>query len=209
MAMHGDLGNSREHRMKTYELRLPVNYHKVADVQFDDASTGLLSDVKSVLPGVLLIVSGWLWVKPDISQILFSSLLFAGAIYPYFCLHELIHGLIYKLMSVQHIRIGFNKSGAYCAVPDVFLYRKAAVMSAAAPLAVFSLLFAVMEIWAFFVNNWLFLFFGMLLTFHLLACRSDVHLLRELNKYKSGGLLVQDKGALQSLYLPNEMSGIS
>lgn len=116
--------------MKQYEKELPAQYVEIAHVRFDAVKTGFLYDLKSVLPGIILTLLGWIIVKPAITQILISLGIFALSIYPYFSLHEIIHGLVMKAMTGENVKIGFEKSGGYCGMPDLYVYRKVAVQTA-------------------------------------------------------------------------------
>lgn len=190
--------------MRCYELDLPSQYTEVAHVCFDDVKTGFFYDMKAVLPGIFLTLVGCFFVKPTISQVLIGLGIFAVSIYPYFSLHEIIHGTVVKTMTGQRVEIGFNKSGAYCAMPELYMYRTVAVCCTAAPLVVFSLMFGLGTVILIAVGHWSFLPLGLLLTLHLLGCRSDVNLLKELGKNKKQSMLVKDVGSEQWFYLPKE-----
>ena len=188
--------------MKYYELDLPSQYMEIAHVKFD--KIGFLYDIKAVFPGLLLTMIGWIFVKPTISQILISLGILVISIYPYFILHEIIHGTIIKIITRQRVKIGFNKSGAYCGMPEIYMYRTVAVCCTVAPLVVFLLVFGFGIAILIVASNWMFLPFGLLLILHLLSCRSDVNLLKELGKYKKHSLLVKDIGNEQWFYLFRE-----
>lgn len=190
--------------MRYYELDLPSRYTEVAYVRFDNVKTGFLYDMKAVFPGILLTMIGWIFVKLTISQILIALGILAVSIYPYFSLHEIIHGTVVKIMTGQRVEIGFNKSGAYCGMPELYMYRTVAVYCTAAPLVVFSLLFGFGTVILIAAGHWLFFPLGLLLILHLLGCRSDVNLLKELGKYKKQSMLVKDTGGEQWFYLSKE-----
>lgn len=168
--------------MKFYELDLPPQYAELAHVRFDDVKTGFLYDLKTVLSGILLTIIGCIIVRPTIVQVLISLGIFAVSIYPYFSLHEIVHGIVIKVMTGQRVEIGFNKGGAYCGMPELYMYRPVAVRCTAAPLVVFSILFGIGAVMLIAVGHWMFLPLGLLLTLHLLGCRSDINLLKELEK---------------------------
>lgn len=190
--------------MKLYEKTLPEQYVEIAHVRFDDVKTGFCNDLKAVFPGILLTLIGWIIVKPRVAQVLISLTISAASVYPYFSLHEILHGLVVKVMTGQRVEIGFNKSGAYCGMPDLYMYRPVAVRCTAAPLVVFSTLFGIGVVILIAVGNWMFLSIGLLLTLHLLGCRSDVNLLKEMGKYKDSSLLIKDTGAEQWFYSPKK-----
>ena len=84
--------------MKQFEYCLPENYRTIADIQFDDAPAGFFLDLRAVLPGILLTAVGVICVKPDVRQLLLSLLFSVAALYPYFCLHEIVHWLVSTLI---------------------------------------------------------------------------------------------------------------
>lgn len=187
--------------MKIYEKTLPEQYLEIAHVRFDDVKTGFYYDLKAVFPGIILTIMGWIIVNPTAAQVLISLAISAASVYPYFSLHEILHGLVVKVMTGQRVEIGFNKSGAYCGMPDVYMYRPVAVRCTAAPLVVFTILFGIGGIVLITAGHWMFLPLGLLLTLHLLACRSDVNLLKEMGKYTDSSLLIRDTGAEQWFYV--------
>lgn len=184
--------------MRTFETELPAEY--VEAVRIHGFQSGFRNDLNTVMPGILLIATGCLWVKPTLCQIIASLALFAVSIYPYFALHELVHAVVYKAATHQKVTIAFTKGGAYCSLPDIFIYRPVAVAGTAAPLVVFSVLLTMWAVTAIMAGQWHFLAVGLLLSFHLFGCRSDVNLLRELGKYKESSILVRDNGAEQYIY---------
>ncbi|MGM9601374.1 MAG: DUF3267 domain-containing protein [Faecousia sp.] len=135
---------------------------------------------------------------------LVSIAILAISIYPYFILHEIVHGAVIRVITGQRVEIGFNKHGAYCGMPELYLYRPVTVRCTAAPLAVFSILLGIGSVMLIAADNWMFLPFGLLFTLHLLSCRSDVNLLKEMKKYPDDGLLIRDTGTEQWFYSPGK-----
>lgn len=46
------------------------------------------------------------------------------SMFVYLVLHELVHGIVYKLMTREKLTFGISFSCAYCGVPDVFVTKK-------------------------------------------------------------------------------------
>ena len=182
--------------MLHYTPILPEGYRETARISFSDAPSGLLPDLKILWPGLLLIVLNLLRIHLTFGQAALSLLLFAASIYPYFVLHELLHALVYKTATGQPVRIRFTKTGANCSLPDGFLSRQTAVFCTATPLAVLGILLTL----ASFTTCWPSFPSALLLTFHLLACRSDIHLLTCLRKYPANAALIQDNGSEQRIF---------
>ena len=64
------------------------------------------------------------------------------SMFVYLVLHELVHGIVYKLMTREKLTFGISFSCAYCGVPDVFVTKKTALSALVAPFAVFTVAFA-------------------------------------------------------------------
>ena len=67
---------------------------------------------------------------------------FIVVVVAYVILHELIHGLVYKLLTKQKLKFGLALTVVYCGVPDIYVYRTAALLSLTAfglfkPLTIF------------------------------------------------------------------------
>lgn len=184
--------------MRNFETALPVGYQQSAHIC--GMNSGFGEDLKTVLPGLALVVTGCIFVELTLSQIGLSILLVLLGVYPYFILHELVHALVYIAATGQPVKIGFTNHGAYCSVPDIYVCRKVAVTCTAAPLVVFVIVLTVCTVCAMVIKHWLFLPAGLLLTFHLLGCRSDVNLLKEIGKYRDCDILIRDNGSEQWIY---------
>lgn len=187
-----------------FEKELPAGYREVEHVCFGSVRTTFLSDFLTLVPGLIMAAVGCVLVRLTLLHVVFSVLIFAACIYPYFALHEIIHGLVFMVMTRQKVKMAFTKGGAYCAMPDVFVYRKAALAGTAAPWIVFSVLFAVLGATFMLLGHWLVLPVCLLLSFHLFGCRSDRNLLKIIRKCKDKNLLVRDNGTEQWLYLPQD-----
>ena len=183
--------------MQKYTSNLPEGYRETDRISFSDAPTGLLPDLKVLWPGLLLIFLSLLRTHLTFGQAAFSLLLFAGSIYPYFFLHELLHALVYKVATGQPVRIRFHKTGASCALPEGYISHQTATLCTAAPLTVLGILLTLSAL----CPHWFSFPSALLLSFHLLGCRSDVYLLRQLKKYSTPEALVQDLGTEQRIYM--------
>lgn len=181
---------------------LPANYIVAERVCFQEIRTGFLRDLAVILPGLVLVVLGCVLVRLSAIQVVLSAVILGVGTFLYLNLHEILHGIVYKVMTGQKPAFGFGKGFAYCAMPDIYISGTVAILSTAAPLAVFC--FFLSGLWVFFlcIKSWLILPTGLLLTFHLFGCRADINLLKALGKYKHTDLLMCDRGTEQWLYLP-------
>ena len=133
-----------------FEYELPRGYVLAKHLNAASAKLGLILNVIAILVGVGVCVvlyrpiasySGAL--APE-NVMLFSLLgLVIGCVFQfaYIVLHELVHGAAYKLLVGERLVFGMKWSCAFCGVPDIFVYRKAALVALLAPFTVFTLVF--------------------------------------------------------------------
>lgn len=184
--------------MRKFETELPIGYEEAARIC--GAESGFWNDLKTVLPGLLLAVIGCFCVKLSLGQVAISLLVFFVSIYPYFILHELVHAVVYSAATRQKVNIRFTKGGACCWMSDVYISRGVANACTAAPLVVFATALTAGSVTAILSQHWLFLPASFLLALHLLGCRSDVNLLREIRKFPKKDILIRDDGTEQRIY---------
>ncbi len=191
-------------RRQNYEDVLPEGYRQVAHIRSGEENTGFLADIRAVWPGLLLVLLIWHLERPGLGESALALGIFAAGIYPYFAVHELTHGLVYRAMVGKNVKIGFSRTGAYCGIPAIYVYRTVAVRCTVAPLAVFSVLFGLGAAVLAETASWAALPLALLLTLHLLGCRSDVALLKALHRFKTPSLLVRDCGTEQWIYINSQ-----
>ncbi len=117
----------------------------------------------------------------------------------YIVLHELTHGLVYKLYTKEKLTFGLTLTVAYCGVPDLYVSKKVAFLAVIAPFVVFNLVFAAP---LFFITSmsW-FLAFSLLLTIHVSGCVGDLYVAYIiLTKFRGRPLLMNDTGPKQTFY---------
>ncbi|MBQ7172036.1 MAG: DUF3267 domain-containing protein [Clostridia bacterium] len=188
-----------------YEEKLPEGYSQALVVDAADRKTVLfMRRAASLLSAALFCVFFFLFAFPRIREIragfsLFKCVVFVLSYYLYIVLHELTHGLVYKLLTKRKLAFGFQPPVAYCGVPDLYLYRITSLLSAAAPFTVFTVFFAVL----FFLLNDPFSksLVLALLALHAAGCTGDLYgagLL--LFKYTDPASLRKDTGPKQIYY---------
>lgn len=120
------------------------------------------------------------------------------SMFAYLVLHELVHGIVYKLMTREKLTFGISFSCAYCGVPDVFVTKKTALSALVAPFAVFTVAFALPIA---FVGDFAALFLSFLLVLHLGGCSGDLYDLFLLLFVIKGDVLMKDTGPKQTFYV--------
>ena len=201
--------------MNNHEKSLPVGYKEVFHIDARNKKTGLIFNLLAFIP---LIIMGFIFAftmesilfieatDEPFKDLLFFFLKMLGillSIVLYMVLHELVHGIAYKSLTKEKLTFGLSWSCAFCGVPDAYVYRKTAIVALISPFVVFTLLFLPLTVVFFFVNEYLYLLFGILLAMHLGGCSGDIYMYFLLKcKYKDARLLMRDSGPEQWLYLP-------
>ena len=192
--------------MINIETTLPEGYRQVLKIDAADKKTGMLLTVACLAVTALLVTLSLiplgfsLSLSPD-STTAVAMAVFVIGMFAYVVLHELTHGVAYKLLTKRRLTFGFKWSCACCGVPDVFVYRRASIIALAAPLALFTVLLAPLAVALFFVSEALYFATALLFAYHLGGCVGDGYMLiLLLFKYKNKDILIKDTGPVQYIY---------
>lgn len=118
----------------------------------------------------------------------------------YIVLHELVHGLCYKLFTKQKLTFGLTLTCAFCGVPQVYTYKKCALVTILAPFVVFHFVFIIPMFWV--TSPILLLSLLILEAVHFSGCIGDLYCAGLiLIKYKEKTILVNDTGPKQTFYV--------
>ena len=201
--------------MKTCETVLPENYSEVYHIDAKNKKTGILLNLCSFIPVIGILVLFACTVSPaefgfeelsDFPKLLFFFVGLLFGIFAYVVLHELTHGVVYKLLTKQKLTFGLSWSCAYCGVPNVYVYRKTALLALIAPFALFTLILLPLTIVFAFMSVYLYIIFGFVFAMHFGGCSGDLYMFfLLLLKYKNPALLLRDSGPEQWLYLPENI----
>ena len=191
---------------REFYLALPAGYREVYHVDAKNKKTGLLLNGVGLLLTLVLVVPAVLLT--DLSALngehfLLYDLVFLGSLLSYLVLHELVHGAAYKLLTKQKLTFGFSWSCAFCGVPQCYVSRRIAMLSAAAPFVVFSFVFSAAAVLLHPVSEPLFLLFSLLFAIHVGGCTGDLYLIQQLlTRYRHPAALMRDTGPEQWIYEP-------
>lgn len=123
----------------------------------------------------------------------------------YSFLHEVAHGLGYKLMTGEKISLRYGKGGVYCGVPDLYTSRKAALTATLTPFVVFTVLLGVALILLFGLSPQFYMLTSMVAGVHLCTCTKDLYVARILLTHRGKDeLLVREVETDLYFYLPKE-----
>lgn len=194
-------------KVKNYEIELPDGYEAALTLDVTNKRFGLIMNLAAAVLSILITVLSAVIIFRDGFSVEFkltSLLVFTASLAAYIVLHELLHGLAYKLLTKHKLKFGLTFSAAYCGVPDIYVYRRASLVALLTPFVVFSLVFLA---FAFFLRDKLDRFLAALLfALHIGGCSGDLYMtFLFLTRFKDGRTLTRDTGPAATFYLPTDM----
>ncbi|MBE6638935.1 MAG: DUF3267 domain-containing protein [Ruminococcaceae bacterium] len=195
---------------KNFEFELPQGYQPVFHIDAQNIKTGIILNAIAVVILFLTIAIALILLMP-LSVATVFPLLFWGLtlslipIIIYMILNELIHGIAYKSLTGQKLTFGISWSCAFCGVPNIYTYRKTALIAVLAPFVTFTVIFAALMIALYCYGNTVWYMASVILMgSHLGGCCGDLYVAcLLLFKYKNKRILMKDTGPKQTFYLPN------
>ena len=193
--------------MNKYYLELPENYKLDKTIDMKKMSTNIFLNVLNILFVIIslliLIPLKFKEIKIDnlieLSIVMFIALI--GFII-YIVLHELTHGIFYKIFTKQKLTFGVSLTYAYCGVPNIYVRKKETIIACLSPLIIFSIIFLTLIF--ILPPNYINLSIIILFSFHFGGCSGDIYLsLILLTKYDKD-TYIKDTGPTQYIYKKGE-----
>ena len=199
--------------MRTYEIDLPNGYSLAMHIDATKPKFGIIFNLIAVIVCIIVmicafipltlngvsIIDAWASDMLPLVVVLISMCL-------YMVLHELVHGLAYKFLTRQKLTFGMSWSCAFCGVPEIYTYRKTALISVSAPLIVFSAVLGIATAVLYFVSPIYYVISAFIFGLHLGGCCGDIYVIFLLIKFKNPKALMRDTGPQQYFYLPTEQA---
>lgn len=187
---------------KNYEAQLPQGYAPAFVVDAKNKKVAIWLNVVGVLIMIPVLVVSVLLIHPQKLHFSLSSyLLFVGAMVAYIVLHELTHGAAYKLLTRQKLTFGMTLTVAYCGVPNIFVYRRTALIALLAPFVAFLPVFILPMV--LLPEDLDRIYCAILLALHVGGCTGDLwDTWLYLTRFRRPETLMQDTGPKQTFYLP-------
>ncbi len=188
-----------------YEESLPDGYSEALVIDSNDKKRGAVLRAAAIITAAVSVNAlFFIYALPRLGEIaagfkIIKCIGFAPAYPLYVILHELTHGLAYKLLTGKKLTFGFRLPSAYCGVPDVYTYRITSLFSLFAPFTVYGIIFLLL----FFIIDDTFSKAMILLLFalHLSGCAGDLYGIGEyLFRFRSPATLRRDFGPRQVYY---------
>ncbi len=185
---------------KTFEPALPEGYREIYHI---DATSWKIAILMNLAAFVLMIVSLIVCIHlihPTSFSFTAGPLLITMAmLFVYMIAHELVHGAAYKLLTGQKLTYGFSGTVAFCGVPEIYVYRRTALISILAPFTVFSIAFIAAMILIPDVFHKILCAF--LFSAHFGGCIGDLYdAMLYLFRFRDPDILMRDTGPAQTFY---------
>ena len=192
-------------KSRFYEETLPDGYREAFTADAGDRKLGSrLAAATMLTNAVLFFLLFLIYVGPRMDEIaprfsVLGIIVLIAAYFLYIVLHELTHGIVYKLLTGKKLVFGLKPPVAYCGVPGIYAYRITAMLSLLAPLTVFCVLLAA----AFLLVSDPFVkaLILALMILHLAGCVGDLYNIGLfLFRFRDPSVLRQDTGPTQIYY---------
>lgn len=115
----------------------------------------------------------------------------------YMVLHELTHGIVYKIMTGEKLTYGISLTCAFCGVPNVYVNRKTALLSLLAPFTLFSVILLPT---VFLADGWIAALALVMFAGHFGGCVGDLYDTLLFLTSMRGDVLMKDTGPKQTFY---------
>ena len=191
--------------MKHWEKELPAGYREALVIDAKDnkklvRGMGLAALLVFGLFVWIAIATQWRGMTEEEPSVRMASW-FLVSLIAYIVLHELTHGAAYKLLTGQKLTFGLTLSVAFCGVPEIYVYRRASLISVLAPFVVFTVLGVILLI--ALPDPWIRFYVLAFLGLHIGGCSGDLYnTWMYLTRFRDPRTLTRDTGPVQTFYLP-------
>ena len=198
---------------ENFERVLPDGYKEALHLNAKNFKVGLILNVISVavwfsvmaLSVLPIAITNRMTEPPSMLKIYLYFVIFLMLVLIYMVLHEIVHGIAYKSLTGEKLSFGLSWSCAFCGLPNTYVYRKTALIAAASPFVLFSVVFIALTVVFYFINPMLYFLFASIFGMHLGGCSGDIYyILLFLFKFKDKRVLSRDTGPEQFIYIPSE-----
>lgn len=192
-----------EKQKQNYETELPEGYREVYSIDAKSKKTGLLMNLAALAIGGAIFAVCWAFIRPTgylmhIDPV--RELILIGVMLLYTALHELVHGAAYKLLTGRKLKFGVSLTAAFCGMPDIYVYRKTALISLLSPFVVFDIVFLLLTV--FITDPWYKIDAALMLSIHVGGCAGDLYdTMLYLFKFKDPSTLMRDTGPKQTFFV--------
>lgn len=197
-----------ERKGKYYESELPDGYRAVKIIDAKNKKAAVVLNLIAFIPVIIgLVVAYFAMGMPklltgdiELWEYLLYLVVLLVSLIAYVILHELVHGVVYKLFTREKLTFGLTLAVAFCGVPKIYVYRKPMLTAALAPFVVFLPIFLTL---CFVLPTPLMKMFAVLmLGLHVGGCSGDFWVSGLLLfKLRDNATLINDTGAKQTFFV--------
>ncbi len=198
---------------KSFERELPGGYKQVFHLSATNVKVGVIFNCIALV--IMLLVITVFSLPILLNEALLERIEIASFIVPlyvslpliliYMVLHELVHGIAYKCQTGEKLKFGISWSCAFCGVPQIYVYRRTALIALVAPLVVFTAILLPLTIAMYYCSFLLYVAFAVVFALHLGGCAGDIYItFLLLFKYRDNKMLMRDTGPEQFIYLHSD-----
>ena len=182
-----------------YYTELPNNYNEIYKIDASSKKIGIILNIIATIIFFILFIL-LMGIKRihfvmDYKSLIYTIIFIISYIL-YMVLHELTHGLFYKIYTHQKLTFGLKLSCAYCGVPNIYVKKNPMIIISIMPFVIFNLLF-IQPIFIFDGN--LSILFILMFSLHFGGCSGDLFVVFKLLSLK-GNILINDTGPCQTFY---------
>ena len=192
-------------KTKYYYNELPEDYEEVYTIDAKNKKTIIKFNVIALLIMIAVIIPVIIYAKAffdeneNLFEMLLPIILVLPSMFIYIVLHELTHGLFYKIFTHEKLTFGMTLMVAYCGVPNLYVKKWPMFITQIAPFVIFNFIFGIP---LFLIKSYMFIIlFGFLFAMHLSGCIGDIiGALLIIFKFKGKDYLINDTGPKQTYY---------
>ena len=196
---------------KNFEKELPKGYSIALTINAKDKKPAIIFNLVSILVLIAVMAIAFVPYIFDFDKLIASEYSYTLPIWlfvlmlAYVLLHELIHGIAYKIQTGEKLTFGMSVSCAFCGVPSIFTYRKTAIIAVLAPTVIISCVLLPAMVVCYFINAYFYLLLALIFGMHLGGCCCDIYIAYLLlAKYKDERTLMNDTGPKMTLFIYDE-----
>lgn len=194
-----------EQKPANYYKELPQGFTESYCINAKKTSVGVILNVAALFI-TLVVAVVCCFIKFGVGfafengySLLLAAVVLCVSLIAYLIVHELTHGLAYKLLTKQKLRFGLTLTVAYCGLKEGYVNKKVSLIATLAPFVLHSIwmiiaiIFVPVGVWA--------LMLILLFALHFGGCIGDLWVTYILLfKYRKKQVLVNDDGPCQRFY---------
>lgn len=188
--------------LKFCEVVLPEGYEEVYSIDATNKKVCVVLNAVAIIIMLAIIIPTAVIINPTgcaADSGFRQAFISIAVMLSYVFLHELIHGIAYKILTKQKLTFGLTPWYAYCGVPDVYVYRPATLIALLAPFVVLSMIFIIAAIRI--SDPWGKFFAIIIFSAHLGGCCGDLYnTVLYVFRFRDNGILTRDIGLKQIFY---------